>query len=164
MRIGHRLGIFVSGFVWLLIGLFLMYKGIFYTVFSKLTYSPEAYPLIRAVAFVTKNHEIATLILVFIALVLGLLKGRIALAKTANRTVKRLLAIPAPLSIKDLFPISYIALVMAMMLLGMSLKFLQIPFDIRGFIDIAVGSGLINGAVVYFKLSKALKTQFVKKK
>ncbi|MCH9631284.1 MAG: hypothetical protein S4CHLAM37_13060 [Chlamydiia bacterium] len=164
MRIGHHLAILISGFVWLLVGLFLLYKGLFYTVVSKLTYATGSFPLINLMTKVTKDPEVAILILVFLALILGLVKGRIALAKSAKRTVKRLLIIPAPLSLKDLFPISYVALVLGMMLLGMSLKIFKMPFDIRGFIDIAVGSGLINGAVVYFKLLGAIKRQYVRKK
>jgi hypothetical protein len=69
-----------------------------------------------------------------------------------------------PLHLKDLFPLSYLAIIGSMMMLGMLLKFLPISHDIRGFIDLAVGSALINGAFLYFKQAILLKAEIIRRK
>jgi hypothetical protein len=45
----------------------------------------------------------------------------------------------------------YWILLCLMMMLGMMFRFLPIAVDIRGGIDVAIGSALINGAMLYFR-------------
>jgi hypothetical protein len=162
MRIGHVAGIFVSGILWLIIGCFLTFKGV---VFLGLTILSEKMdPLMQLLMKISSNRERAGLVLIFSALVIGLFKGRVVLAKTVMRQVKRLMGISHPLHLKDLFPLSYLAIIGSMMMLGMLLKFLPITHDIRGFIDLAVGSALINGAFLYFKQAILLKAEIVRRK
>ena len=162
MRIGHIAGICFSGALWLIIGCFLTFKGI---VFLGLTIvSEKAGPLMNVFMQMSSTRERAGMLLIFSALVLGLFKGRVVLARTVMRQVKRLLMLPHPLHIKDLFPLSYLAIILSMMLLGMSLKFLPISQDIRGFVDLAVGSALINGAFLYFKQALLLKAEIIRRK
>ncbi len=163
MRFTHNIAIITSGIIWLLVGLFLLYKGLFFTVLAKVTFMDEGYPLFNVLAKIKQDPETVALISVTLALVVGLIKGRFALAKSAKRTVARLVSTPAPLKPKDVFPIPYILLVMLMMLLGMSLKYFNVPYDVRGFVDVAVGSALINGAIIYFKLVSSLKREYVRK-
>ena len=164
MRFTHNIAIITSGIIWLIVGLFLLYKGLFFTVLAKVTYNPADFPLYALFGKIKNDPESIALISVLLSLVVGLIKGRVALAKSAKRTVTRLLSTPAPLKAKDVFPLPYILLVMLMMLLGMSLKYFKVPYDIRGFVDVAVGSALINGAIIYFKLVSMLKRERVKKK
>jgi hypothetical protein len=42
-----------------------------------------------------------------------------------------------------------------MMALGLVFRFLPIPIDLRGLIDVAIGSALINGAMLYFRAARA---------
>ncbi len=162
MRIGHVAGISFSGILWLIIGCFLTFKGV---VFLGLTIMSEKIdPLMRLLMKITPNRERAGLVLIFSALVIGLFKGRVVLAKTVMRQVKRLMMISHPLYLKDLFPLSYLAIIGSMMMLGMLLKFLPITHDIRGFVDLAVGSALINGAFLYFKQAILLKAEIVRRK
>lgn len=163
MRVKHKIAITVSGFIWLLVGLFLLYKGLFYSVAARVSFQNGGFPLLNLSCKIFKNTETAALVLVFLGLIMGRVKGKYALAKSAKRNVKRLLEIPAPLYINDIFPLPYILLVIGMMILGMSLKYLKVPYDIRGFIDVAVGSGLINGAVIYFKLAALFKREYERK-
>jgi hypothetical protein len=46
-------------------------------------------------------------------------------------------------------------LIGAMVGLGVTLRFLPIPVDLRGFIDTAVGSALVNGAMLYFHIARS---------
>lgn len=163
MRFQHRSAILLLGLLWLLMGMFLLYKGLFYAVFSTLSFSSSQYPLLGFTAKYLKDVQTASMVLIFLGLLVGLVKGRTVLAKSAKRSVNRLLLIPSPLNLKDVFPLSYLILIGGMMLLGLSLKVFKLPFDIRGFIDIAVGAALVNGAIVYFKLLSLLKTRSVRK-
>jgi len=36
--------------------------------------------------------------------------------------------------------------------LGMGIRYFGVPVDVRGLIDVAVGSALINGAMLYFRV------------
>jgi hypothetical protein len=81
----------------------------------------------------------------------GFLKGRLVLSKTVKRITKRIYSLQAPVGFKDAFPVSYWLLIGFMMTLGMGLKFLPISIDIKGAIDVAIGSALVNGAMLYFR-------------
>lgn len=162
MRIGHVAGICFSGSLWLMIGCFLTFKGV---VFLGLTIMSEKIdPLMGLFMHFSPTKERAGLVLIFSALVVGLFKGRVVLSRTVMRQVKRILMISYPLHLKDLFPLSYLAIIFGMMLLGMALKFLPISQDIRGFVDLAVGSALINGAFLYFKQALLLKAEIIRRK
>ncbi len=164
MRIGHIAGIVISGCVWLGIGCLLTFKGLFLIALAMVTDLGSSYPLVHLCTKLFRESERSILFLVFLAVIFGLIKGRFVLANTVKRTVKRLLLIPSPLKIQCLFPWSYVILVIGMMSLGMALKYLPIPKDVRGFIDIAVGSALINGAFIYFKHATLLKIEFSRRK
>ena len=45
------------------------------------------------------------------------------------------------------------------MLMGMSLRWVSIPYDIKGVIDVAVGSALANGSAFYFRYFAEQKTK-----
>ena len=162
MRFGHVMGIILSGAAWFVIGCFLTFKGLVY--FSKAFVSTETGPLLTFFHRLMDHKEKGAMFLIFISLSVGLFKGRVVLAKTVSKSVKRLLLIPSPLKLSDLFPLQYTLLIFFMMSLGMLLRFMPVSFDIKGFIDLAVGSALINGAFLYFKQALLLKPQSMRKK
>ncbi len=43
--------------------------------------------------------------------------------------------------------------------LGVMIKVLDVPTDLRGWIDTAIGAALINGAVIYFQHAYQLKQE-----
>jgi len=57
--------------------------------------------------------------------------------------------LPNPVSIAKIYTWQYYVLLSSMVLLGVLVRFL--PFDIRGGVDIIIGSALINGATIYFR-------------
>jgi hypothetical protein len=47
----------------------------------------------------------------------------------------------------------YFLLIGSMILLGISLKWLPIAPEVRGVVDVAVGSSLINGSLQYLRMA-----------
>ena len=164
MRVGHIAGVVIAGSVWFIIGCLLTFKGLFLTVTSMISFQKGGHPLMDWLYQFFHHVEKSATCLVFVAVFLGMLKGRFVLAKTVKKFVARILLIPSPLSFKDLFPGRYVILIASMMSLGMLLKVLPITDDVRAFIDLGVGSALINGAFLYFKRASMLKIEHLRKK
>lgn len=127
----HRTWIFISGLIWAQVGGFLLYKGL-----SILSAFPE-----------TASWWIAA------GLFVGFIKGRFVLAKTVSRVSDRIASLPLPIRFRDVFSKSYWILIGSMMLLGFALRL--VPLEWRGFVDVTVGSALINGALLYFKSARS---------
>ena len=90
-----------------------------------------------------------------LALLVGFAKGRFVFAKTVWRVVSRIQALSLPIRFSQVYTKSYWILIGAMMMLGLTFRFLPIPLDARGFVDVAIGSALINGAMLYFRASRS---------
>ena len=134
LQVTHKRLYQIAGAIWLMIGLLLLRKGVQYLQW---------------------DGEYSTLLLlVLCALSLGILKGRMVLAKVALRTQKRLALLEEPTPITHLYTRGNALLILSMMGLGMLLNVLNIHSDIRAFIDIAVGSALIQGSISYFRLPR----------
>ncbi len=100
--------------------------------------------------FVSQTSH-AVIITVTIALMIGYFKGKMVLAKSVKRQIKRVDSLPNPASLRHLFSKAYYLLIASMILLGISLRYLPIHSATRGFVDLAIGSALINGAMLYFR-------------
>ena len=44
-----------------------------------------------------------------------------------------------------------------MVFLGISMRFLPLAQDIRGFVDLTIGAALMNGALLYFRFGFACR-------
>ncbi len=147
MKIRHAMAIVLSGVLWMGIGVFLLFKG-----FSLLLH-PVANGSSVLLSFLqpfTGRGE-APLILVSLGLVIGFLKGRLILSKTATRIIRGIISKPNPFPIKDLYSKGYLLILGSMCLLGMTLRWVPIAYDLKGVLDVAVGSALINGSAFYFR-------------
>jgi len=81
-----------------------------------------------------------------IALSIGLLKGKLILDRTANRVIDRVETLQEPNPLKSIFQMfgaKTIALIVAMMGIGIGLRLAGVSFEIRGLIYIAVGAALL---------------------
>ncbi len=94
--------------------------------------------------------------LVAFALMIGYFKGKYVMRKSANRIVARIQGLPNPISLFKAYHPAYFILIASMMGIGMFIKALGLPNEIRGFIDVAIGSALINGSMNYFRSAKYL--------
>ena len=148
----HRAWIAFSGFLWFFIGAFLLYKGL-----HLITEAPfQTGSLCSKMGRLAGSPQQAAVGLIALGLIVGFFKGRFVLSKTVRRVVLRIAALPLPIRFKDAYSPSYWILIGSMVVLGMTFRFLPIPIDVRGTIDIAIGSALINGALLYFRAATGI--------
>lgn len=150
MRKSALFWIACSGLLWFAVGVFLLLFGVKLVVFSCLQGSPQGY-LLAKLSSVTKNKEQSALLLVTLGLFLGFFKGRMVLSKTVKRVTQRIYSLPEPIQLSQVYSLKYVGLIACMILLGMGLRWFSVPSDVRGTIDIAIGSALMNGAICYFR-------------
>ncbi|MBY0529473.1 MAG: hypothetical protein K2P51_04705 [Rhabdochlamydiaceae bacterium] len=158
MRLKHIPLIVLSGLLWFGIGIFLMTLGLNFIVEAAANKETPSF-LIRTFTKLAGNQEQSALFLIVIGLALGFIKGRVVLAKSAARVVKRILSLPNPVPLSQAYGKGYLMLIAGMVMLGMSLKWLQLPLDFRGLIDVAIGSALMNGAIAYIRHADAIRKQ-----
>ncbi len=144
MNIRHGLAIAISGTLWMAIGILLLLKGFSYLLHPSPDITPSLLP------YLGKSDQ-APLILVSVGLLIGFIKGSLILAKTATRVIKKIESLPNPCSILSVYSPAYLLLLASMVFLGMLFKWLPLAYDIKGVIDIAIGSALINGSAFYFR-------------
>lgn len=146
----QKAAITLSGFLWLAIGTFLLYKG--------LCFISDGVPLTNSLSFrfqtLFGSSSQAATGLIATGLLLGFAKGRLIFPKTVRRVVARIQTLSTPIRLKQLYPLSYWILIASMVGLGVLMRFLPIPIDARGLIDVAIGSALMNGAMLYFRAAR----------
>lgn len=150
----HKSWIVVSGFFWAAAGFSLLYKGLH--LISQGAMGPNGGNSLAAAWF--GGGERGATALVALGLLVGFVKGRFILAKTVKRVCDRILSLTLPIRIGQVYSSAYIILIGSMILLGMTLRFLPIPLDVRGVVDVAIGSALLNGSMFYFRRAQALRT------
>jgi hypothetical protein len=158
MNFTPAIAVVMSGVLWLIIGLFLLIKGLNLVM---LAVHAEHFgvnsTLVPYFSSMLGGTERAALSLITVALVIGLLKGRLVLIKSVKRVVTRIYSLPLPLKINQIYSWGYIAIIGSMMGLGILIRLLKLPVDIHGLIDVAIGSALINGAMIYFRFALLAK-------
>lgn len=162
MKLSHTKLIVLSGLIWFIIGVFLLRLGLNLIIVSIEDFGNS--PLIDMMRPYLGTVENVALLLVIVALVIGYFKGNFVLGKSARRGVERIKSFPNPTSILNIYSAKYYVLLGVMVGLGLSIKYLGLNPDVRGFIDTIIGAALINGAMVYFKLAKADRDQVIASK
>lgn len=156
MKLSHKTLIIISGTIWFAVGCFLMELGLKFLLAPTI---PEAaaflshYPLLSLLAPYAGGIEEAIIGVLAVSLFIGYFKGRYVLAKSAQKGVDRIRSFPNPTSLVNIYSPKYYVLLGAMIGIGMSMKYLGIPPDIRGMVDVAIGAALVNGAILYFRLA-----------
>ncbi|MBA3239336.1 MAG: hypothetical protein H0T62_13475 [Parachlamydiaceae bacterium] len=157
LKLSHSNMTFFSGTIWFAIGFFLLQLGL-RLIFDS-TGTPEgSTPLLNSFNSVLAAQE-AAIVITGVALYLGFLKAKHILSKSANRSVAHIQTLPNPGEVRFMYSRNYYFLLGGMVLLGMSFKYLGLPNDVRGFIDILIGSALINGAIHYYRIALDLRKQ-----
>ncbi len=158
-KVSHASLLFLSGFVWLVVGCFLLPLGLNFVVESILRDNLITLrrPILDFLAPYVGGLDQAALIWIGCALLIGFFKGRFVFAKTVRRSVNRILSLPNPANLSQIYPMSYYLLLGSMVLLGYLVRFASL--DIRGGVDVAIGAALINGAMLYFRQSWAARRQ-----
>jgi hypothetical protein len=150
-KVSHTTLIVISGFIWLIIGCTLLTLGLNFVVESILKANLTLFsrPILDRVAPYMDGVESAALVWIAICLFVGFMKARYIFSKTVQKGVERIQSLSNPASIRQIYTKKYYILLGSMIFLGLLVKFL--PLDIRGGIDIIIGSALINGAMQYFR-------------
>lgn len=146
----------ISGATWIAIGIFLLQMGV-HLLFVQIFDIKSSTPLINLFRGIFSHQESAILI-TSVALYVGFLKGKHILTLTANRTITHIRSLPNPACISQMYSKKYFILLAIMVSLGISIKYLGVPNDVRGAVDIAIGTGLIQGAMHYFKIGFQLRS------
>ena len=132
LKCSHSTLIYLSGLVWLIVGISLLRLGLGLLMGSEL--EATVITLIGVAAFIV-----------------GYFKGRFVLGKSANKGVERIRQMPNPVSITQIYSPKYYILLGGMILLGISIKYLGLSNGVRGFVDVAIGMALLTGALIYFR-------------
>lgn len=159
MHLTKTTWIAISGVIWFIVGMGLLTLGLNFIIHKAQVDVEETTSLIALLSPVAGGREKAAMAVMAIGLLLGFIKGRFVLIKTVRRLVKKILVLEAPIRFSEVYGPSYLLLVGSMISLGLGMKWLGIPMEIRGLIDVAVGSALINGASAYFRAALAIHKQ-----
>ncbi len=165
MKFKHRTLLTFAGLVWFAIGIFLLSLGIRFILETVrnplLTDLPGRFSMLALTSSFIKERNNAVILMLTFGLLLGFLKGRMVLGKTVVRQVERISSLPNPAHIKHLYTKAHYILIASMIGLGVSMRFIPITLDTRGVIDVAIGSALMNGAMLYFR--SAANYKYLKK-
>ena len=129
----------VAGLIWIIVGLFLIYR-------SSCLYN---------LAVIEQNTSKGTLIIsVILGVVIGIIKGKFVLSKTALRNRNRINQLVPPLSIHQIFSGAFYGLIAGMMVLGFLLR--EFNAYLGGYVVVAsiycgIGMALIAASSVYWK-------------
>lgn len=149
-KVSHATLILLSGIVWLAVGCFLLPLGLNFVVDALLLENAsQPHPVLNFLAPYAGGLDQAALVWIALMLLIGFLKGRSVFAKSVQRSVKRIYTLPNPANLSQIYTPAYYLLLGSMVLLGVLVRFTT--QDIRGGVDIAIGSALINGAMLYFR-------------
>lgn len=158
LKVSHATMITISGAIWLAIGLMLLRMGVNLLLPPAAQEGESFYlPLVQSMAPYFGGLKGALLGLLLFALVVGYLKGRFVLGKSARKGVERILSFPNPVSIVQIYSPKYFILLGLMVLLGISIKYMGLPNDVRGAIDVTIGIALLTGALIYFRYAGILR-------
>ncbi len=150
MIFSKRTWFIVSTVTWLGIGVMLLMKGLRLVV-GAAELATGSTPLLKTfLTFAGTRHQ-GALLIICLGLFIGFIKGRTILAKTVNRIADRINLHPGGLTLNQAYDRKYWIILGLMMGLGVLFRLLPIPKDIHGAIDVAIGSALINGAMLYFR-------------
>ena len=72
------------------------------------------------------------------------------------------MSLQQPIKFAQVYSRGYLMLIAGMILLGLSMKWLGLPSEIRGVVNVAIGSALMNGAMAYFRVAFAVNKEMGK--
>jgi hypothetical protein len=152
----------LASLIWFIIGISLFSKGLYYfhlgtQLLPTLAYD-GTFAILHLFSFFDKIQTASSMALI-IALAIGFIKGRFVFKRTVLRQINRIKALPEKSSLLNIYSPFLYVIVACMMMLGMSLKHFPIFFDTRGFIDVAVGFALMNGAFHYIQMLPKLQEE-----
>lgn len=159
MKLSHKAMIIISGLVWFAVGCALLPLGLkllLNSIAGSMLGDTHLYPLMNWLTGFVGNPQYAAVVLIALGLFIGQLKGKKVLSKSARRNIARIQTFSNPTSVTNLYGKGYLVIFAVMVGLGMSIRYFGVPTDIRGFIDVTIGTALIQGSVTFFREAQAL--------
>ena len=128
-----------AGFIWIVVGLFLIYRGS---------------GLYQLAAQEQNSGLKAIIISLLLGIILGIIKGKFVLSKTARKNRNRIDQLTLPLKIHNIFSGPFYGFIVGMMALGFLLR--TFNTYLGGYVVVAaiycgVGMALIAASYVYWK-------------
>lgn len=161
LKFSHFVLIGISGLVWSIIGVLLMTLGVHHLMdafrFWDIAVVSDQFSLFKLLFPLFKRPDQSLTAVISLCIFVGYLKGQWVLSKSVKTGVKRILSYPNPAELQKLYSKKYYLLIFFMMGLGMFLRWLKLPHDVHGAIDLAIGSALLKGALIYFRYAWAEK-------
>ncbi len=142
--------VLLSGAPWFAMGVFLLIKGLKLVVLNCISFSQNQ------VLFEQRE----ALVWIGIGILIGFIKGRFVLIKSVERIVKRILSLQ-PFHWTKIYTKGYFLLIGLMMSFGVALNLFPISPKVHGLIDVAIGSALINGAMIFLRFALTVRKQSV---
>jgi hypothetical protein len=160
LKFKHSTLIIIGGTLWMVMGIFLMNMGLRLIAEKSaiIVYTQES-GVLQFLSSIFGGIQEAAVGMIGVSLAVGYFKGRFVLAKTVAKMVARIRTFKSPVSLHLIYAPKFYILIALMMGLGFLFRVLQVPHDVRGMVDIAVGAALINGSVLYFKQAKDIKKE-----
>lgn len=149
LKASHVTLIVLSGLIWLVVGSVLLFLGLNFLIEGVLRENAVQFKPILNFLAPYFGLEQGILALVALCLAIGYMKGRYVLIRSVQKGVEHIISLPAPASISRMYTKKYYVLLSSMIFLGFLAKFL--PLDVRGSIDVIIGSALLYGALLYFR-------------
>jgi hypothetical protein len=161
LKINHRHMGCIAGIVWLIVGSLLLRMGIFLisTAAMEEIDPSSSHPLFHGLMVLVGDSAKVVLALLSVAILVGYAKGRLVLMRAGERIIARIASLRAPVPIFQIYGRRDYLLMLSMMGLGMVMRFLEVPIEIRGFILVAVGTALIQGSLAIFEGTRMFVTR-----
>jgi hypothetical protein len=154
MRLSHKRLIWIGGIAWLAVGIFLLTVGVKrlqHTVRDLQCGLTDGHPLGNWLQGQVGSPGNAAVVMLAVALGLGLVKGRFALAKAMRRLLCKIDGLPDPAPVSQVYGAGYLALVVGMIALGALLRVIGVAEEVRGIILTAVGFALARASLGAFR-------------
>jgi hypothetical protein len=160
MRCRHWVLVVCSSVIWLGMGLFLLNKGVGFVIESVEVVArghASGHPLVHWLAQILGSAASGAIVLFGIALVAGPFTGRTVMAKAVGTIVGRIATLPELSPLWKVYGRRSYILILSMMALGLCLRLLGIPEEIRGTVLVAVGTALIHGGIQTLRMAIDLR-------
>lgn len=140
------------GILWLMVGIGLSLKGYQYGLLA--IGADDLTSLIALPQDTLRKTEQSLMMMLSIGLMVGYLKGRFIMTRSVQRFMRGIVQLDEPLTIRDILTTKYLILIGCMMILGIILRYLPIPFSIKATVDFAVGVALLYGSFYTFQQAR----------
>ena len=153
IMINRRKYIFILGSLWCILGLFFIYLGVSYVCYSALicSFDPFYNTFVKTISAVTRSSEISAVFVICIGMLLGYLFGRNILSSFIKKDVKVICSYAPVLVLFKIYSFRYWFILSLFLFSSLYMAYMQLSYDINGFVKIIMGTSLINGSFCYYK-------------